>query len=96
MEIKPTQLQLKKEILRLAKLHGIKQVRVFGSTVRGEASETSDIDLLVDIEEGRSLLDLIGFKQDVEDLMGSKVDVLSSNGVSPYLKNRIFSEAVPL
>lgn len=96
MEMKLLREKSRSEILRLASLHGIAKVKIFGSVVRGEVSETSDVDFLVDMEEGRSLLDLIGFKYDVEELLGCKVDVLSSGGVSPYLKDRIFSEAVSL
>ena len=88
--------KVREKILNIAKLHGIVKVRLFGSLVRGEATEASDIDFLVDMEDGRSLLELIGFKQDIEELLNCKVDVLSSGGVSPYLKERIFSEAVPL
>lgn len=83
-------------ILELAIRHGARNVRVFGSVVRGEASEASDVDLLVDMEEGRSLLDLVGFWQDVEDLLGMKVDVVTDGGISPYMKAKIYAEAVPL
>lgn len=83
-------------ILELASRHGARNVRVFGSVVRGEASEASDVDLLVDMEEGRSLLDLVGFWQDVEDLLGMKVDVITDGGISPYMKAKIYAEAVPL
>ena len=90
-------LQIKKqEILRLAKEYGVIRIRTFGSVARGEATGKSDIDFLIQLEEGRSLLDLIGFKQDVEKLVGRKVDVVSEGGVSPYLRERIFEEAVPL
>ena len=86
----------KQEILRIAKQHGVIRIRTFGSVARGEATEKSDIDFLIQLEEGRSLLDLIGFRQDLEDLFGRKVDVVSEGGVSPYLKDRIFREAVSL
>ncbi len=84
------------EILRIAAEHGAYNVRVFGSVGRGEAGPGSDIDILVAIEKGRSLLDFIGFWQDLEDLLGRKMDVISKGGVSPYLRDRILSEAVPL
>jgi len=83
-------------ILRLAAQHGARNVRVFGSAARGEAGAGSDIDLLVDMGERRSLLDLVGFWQDVESLLGCPVDVVTDGGVSPYLRARIYSEAVPL
>ena len=88
--------QSRGEILRLAAEHGAHNVRLFGSVARGEAGPDSDVDFLVTMEKGRSLLDLVGFWQDVEDLLGRKVDVISDGGVSPYLRERILSEAVPL
>lgn len=69
---------------------------MFGSTARGESGESSDIDLLVEMEPGRGLLDLVGLWQDLEDLLGTRVDVLSDGGVSPHLRERIDAEAVPL
>ena len=84
------------EILDLARTHGVKNLRIFGSTVRGEAGPASDVDLLVDMEEGRNLLDLAGFWQDLEELLGRRVDVITDGGISPYLRERIYAEAVPL
>jgi hypothetical protein len=83
-------------ILAVANQYGAKNVRLFGSVVRGEAAAASDIDLLVHMDEGRSLLDLVGFWQDLEQLLGCKVDVLADDGLSPYLRDRILAEAVPL
>jgi predicted nucleotidyltransferase len=84
------------EILRLAREHGATNVRVFGSVARGEARPESDIDFLVDMEGGRSLLDLIEFGQALEELLQRKVDILTGEGLSPYLKDRIHAEASPL
>jgi predicted nucleotidyltransferase len=84
------------EILRLAREHGAHNVRIFGSVARGEARPDSDIDFLVDMEGGRSLLDLIEFSQDLEELLQRKVDILTDGGLSPYLKERIHAEAAPL
>jgi uncharacterized protein len=83
-------------ILRLAAQHGIRRVRVFGSVVRGESSPHGDVDVLVDIEPGRSLLDQVGFEQDLEALLGCEVDVVVEGGISPYLEQRILQEAQPL
>ena len=69
--------------------HGARNVRVFGSTVRGDAGPQSDIDLLVDVEAGRTLLDLIAFEQDLEDVLGCSVQALTDGGLSPYLQQRI-------
>jgi predicted nucleotidyltransferase len=84
------------EILRLATEHGAYNVRVFGSVRRGDARPDSDIDLLVSMEKGKTLLDFIGLWQDLEELLGCKVDVLSEGGISPYLRDRILAEAAPL
>lgn len=84
------------EILRCASEHGAHNVRVFGSAARGEAQQDSDIDLLVEMEPGRSLLDLVGLWQDLEDMLGSHVDVLSERGISPHLRDRIYADAIAL
>jgi predicted nucleotidyltransferase len=86
----------RREILDYAASHRARNVRVFGSAARGEAGATSDVDLLVEMEPGRSLLDLVGLWQDLEDLLGTHVDVLSDGGVSPHIRERIYAEAVPL
>ncbi len=83
------------EILDLAKRHGAGNVRVFGSLARGEGREGSDLDLLVTLGEGRSLLDLVGLKQDLEDLVQRPVDVVTERALSPYLRERVLSEATP-
>ena len=84
------------EILRLAHERGAHNVRVFGSVARGEARPESDIDFLVEMDSGRSLLDLIELSQDLETLLQRKVDILTDKGLSPYLEHRIHAEAVPL
>ncbi|MEW5873847.1 MAG: nucleotidyltransferase family protein [Candidatus Zixiibacteriota bacterium] len=83
-------------ILRIAAEHGARNVRVFGSVARGDATGQSDIDFLVEMTKGRSLWDLIGFWQDVEDFLGVKVDVVTDGGISPYLEEKILAEAIPL
>jgi predicted nucleotidyltransferase len=84
------------EILSLALQHGARNVRVFGSLARGEGRDDSDLDLLVTLGEGRSLLDLVGLKQDLEDLIHRPVDIVTDRALSPYLRERVLSEAVPL
>ena len=83
-------------ILEIAKRHGAGNVRVFGSVLRGDDRPDSDLDLLVEFEKGRSLLDLAGFGLDLEDLLGRKVDVVTEGGISPYLEPYIRAEATPL
>jgi len=83
-------------IREIAARHGATNIRVFGSHARGEARLDSDLDLLVRMEKGRTLLDLIAVQQDVEDLLGIDVDVVSEGGLSPYLRDTILGEARPL
>jgi len=83
-------------VIALAAKHGAFRLRVFGSAARGEAGPESDIDLLVKMEEGRSLLDLSALTQDLQDLLGVKVDVVSEDGLYWLLRRRILKEAKPL
>jgi predicted nucleotidyltransferase len=84
------------DILLLASRHGAKNVRIFGSVARGEAGPESDVDFLVKMEEGRSLLDLSSLVADLQDLLGRKVDVVSEDGLYWLLRRRILKEARPL
>jgi predicted nucleotidyltransferase len=86
----------REEILRIAARHGAHNVRVFGSVARGDARPDSDIDFLVEMEPGRSLMDVGELKMDLEDLLGRRVDVARPRALRPPLRNRVFSEAVPL
>jgi len=86
----------REEILRIAAVHGARNLRVFGSVARGEADESSDIDLLVEMEPGRSLLDLAALFSDLSDLLGRKVDVVTEKGLHWLLRRRILKEAKPL
>jgi predicted nucleotidyltransferase len=83
-------------VIRIAQSHGARRVRIFGSAVRGEARLDSDIDLLIDLEAGRSLLDLVAIKQDLEDLLGREVDVVTEAAISPYIRDEVVRDAVPL
>lgn len=83
-------------ILSIAATHGAQNVRVFGSVARGEAGPTSDIDVLVDLEPGRSLLDLGGLLIDLQDLLGSRVDVVTEQGLRKRIREHILGEAVAL
>ncbi len=76
--------------------HGASNLRVFGSVARGEAVQTSDLDLLVDMEKGRSLLDLVGLNQELEELLQCRVDVVTEADVSPYFRQRVLQEAIAL
>jgi uncharacterized protein len=86
----------RQEILRIAQAHGATNIRVFGSVARGEEGPDSDLDLLVEMKPESGLLDLVSLWQDLEDLLGYKVDVITEGGISPYLRDRIYAEAVSL
>lgn len=81
------------EIIRLAQQHGAYDVRVFGSITRGESVTTSDIDLLVRFEEGRSLLDQIGLKLDLEETLGCSVDVVTDDSLHWTIRDHVLEEA---
>jgi predicted nucleotidyltransferase len=83
------------EILRLAETHGARNVRVFGSVVRADNREDSDVDLLVEFDTGKTLFDLIGLKLDLESLLGVTVDVVTPNSLR-YVRDRVLAEALPL
>ncbi len=71
----------REEILRIAARHGAHNIRIFGSVARGEADSESDLDLLVEMEPGRSLLDMCGLLMDLQDLLGCRVDVVTEKGL---------------
>jgi predicted nucleotidyltransferase len=86
----------REDILRLAKEYGPYNVRVFGSVARDEADEESDIDLLVTMESGSSLLDLIGLWMDLEELLQRKVDVVSEGGLKGSFGKRVLEDTIAL
>lgn len=86
----------REEILRICAKYGARNVRVFGSTARGEADEMSDIDLLVELEPGRSLFDLGGLQYELERVVGCRVDVVTERGLKERIRLRVLKEAVPL
>lgn len=94
--IRQTVAKRKAEILRLAAKHGANNIRLFGSIARGDEVESSDIDFLVEMKPRRSLLDQVGLQQDLEELLGRRVDVVPEGGLSPYLADQILAEARPL
>ncbi len=84
------------ELLALADTYKAENVRVFGSVARGEATEASDVDLLVHFRPGASLFDLMDLQEETANLLNTRVDVVSDKGLSPFLKDRILSEATPV
>ena len=88
--------QIKKIIVPILKRSGVKRAAVFGSVARGEARPDSDIDILVEIEEDISLLDFVGIKIELEEVLGRKVDLVEYSTIKPLLRKRILDEQVVL
>jgi len=89
-------IQRRDEILALAYRRGAKNARVFGSVARKEAREDSDLDILVDLDPGQSLLDVGGLAMDLSLLLGRPVDVVTEAGLRERIRSRILREARPL
>ena len=87
---------IRRHLLRLMSRRGVVRAGVFGSVARGEASETSDVDLLVEFEKGRTLLDLSGLRLDLQEALGREVDVATPRSLHPKLRERILGELVPI
>lgn len=83
-------------ILSLASKYGAYNVRIFGSVARGEADAASDVDLLVEMEAGRSLLDLGGLLVELQELLGDEVDLVTEKGLRCRIRERVLQEAVSL
>ena len=84
------------EILNAARRHGALSLQLFGSAARGDEVEGSDIDFVVELEPGRSLLDLGGLQNDLERLLGCRVDVVTGKGLRERIRARVLAEAVPV
>lgn len=84
------------EIIKIARRHGAKHVRVFGSAAREDGDEDSDIDLLIDVEDQTSPWFPAGLVEDLERSLGRPVDVVTENSLHWLLKRRILREAKPL
>jgi len=86
----------RQEILRVAERCGAREVRVFGPRARDEARRDSDFDILVTVGEHTSLLEVVAIKQDMEDLLGSTVHIVTEDAIRPYLREQVLREAVRL
>ena len=93
MRVRDLLLEKREDIFRIARSHGAIEIRVFGSAARETTQLPQDIDLLVKMEEGRSLLDIIAIKQDLEELLNYRVDVVTEASLSPYIRDTVLSEA---
>ena len=88
--------EIRGKILPILQQYGVKRVGLFGSCVRGEMREDSDIDILVEIEKDISLLDFVGLKLEIEEALGKKVDLVEYNTIKPLLRERILNEQVAI
>ena len=86
----------REKILNIASRHGARNVRIFGSVARGEAGPDSDVDVLIDLEPGRSLFDHAALLLELEALLGCKVDVVTERGLRARIRDRVLQEAVAL
>jgi hypothetical protein len=86
----------KEAIIATAEKHQATNLRLFGSVARGEDNESSDIDLLVDFMPGSTLFDQIDLMDELTQILGRKVDVVSSRALNEYIRQRILEEALPL
>jgi uncharacterized protein len=96
MSLNELRQQYRDAILSAASRNGVRNVRVFGSVARGDEKPDSDIDLLIDLEPGRTLFDHGGFLMDVRDLLNREVDVVTENGLRKRIREQVLDEAVPL
>ncbi|MBI3246260.1 MAG: nucleotidyltransferase family protein [Deltaproteobacteria bacterium] len=96
MNINEVLQEKRNELFRIATRHGARNLRVFGSVARGEARPDSDVDFLVDMEAGRSLLDLGGLLMELQDLLHCKVDIVTEKGLRGRIRERVLREAISL
>ena len=86
--------KIKRKILPILQRYEVKRVGLFGSYIRGEMREDSDIDILVEIEKDISLFDFVGLKLEIEEMLGRKIDLVEYNTIKPLLRERILKEQV--
>jgi len=96
MDYKKLVYQNREEILKIADRHGAYNVRLFGSVARGDTTPQSDIDFLVNMQPGRSLMDMGGLLYDLRQLLNVEVDVVTENGLKPRIRETVLKEAVAL
>ncbi|MFZ0931620.1 MAG: nucleotidyltransferase family protein [Syntrophobacteraceae bacterium] len=96
MSVKDLLKSKREDIIRIAAKYGASNIRIFGSVARGEAGPESDVDLLIELEPGRSLLDHVALLQDLEDILALKVDVVNEKALHHCIRDRVLREATPL
>ena len=85
--------ELIEKLMQILKKHGAKKIKIFGSYARGEAKKGSDLDIIVEFDKRKTLLELVGIEQELEDQLGIKIDLLTEDSISPYLIERINRES---
>ena len=88
--------KLKPKIIKILKKYGVKKAGIFGSYARGEQKKKSDVDILAQIPKSVNLYDFIGIKQELEEMLGKKVDLITYNGIRPELRQKILSDEVKI
>jgi uncharacterized protein len=88
--------QYKPQILELAKKHGVENIRVFGSVARGDADEKSDVDFLCHLSKGSTVWEMAGMLYDLEEMLETKVDLVSDTGLRSHVVENVLREAIPL
>jgi hypothetical protein len=91
-----TLMSRKGKILAIAARTGAEDVRIFGSVAAGTAGPRSDLDVLIRLAPKRTLLDIVAFKQDLEEILGCEVHVVTERSISPYMRESVLNEAVRL
>lgn len=84
------------ELLEVLRRHGVTNPEVFGSVARGDEHEGSDVDLLVDFASGTDIIDIIGIKHELEDVLGAPVDLVPRNGLKERVRSRTVKDLLPL
>lgn len=90
----PAVAEIREQVQEVMRRHGVERASVFGSFARGDDQPASDIDFLVELEEGRTLLDLSGLRLDLEELLEREVDVATPNSLHPQLRESILQQQV--
>lgn len=86
--------EVKKKVIPVLKRHGATKAGLFGSLVRGQIRKRSDLDVLVDLPRNLSLIDVVGIQQEIEEVVGRKVDLVQYDAIKPLLKKYILSEEI--
>ena len=94
MKNKNTSNRIFEEVTSTLVSHGAKRVSIFGSYARGESTPESDLDIIVEFSERKSLLDIVGIEQELSEALDIKIDLLTEKSISPYLIERIKKEMV--